>query len=105
MYQRMGLINMMGSYGFIERIVKEGEKYLRVHYLDSNDDKQSTDYFAPDWLVELEDKLKHYTEPFELRPTYQALEQMLDKIKALPDCEFNTPKLRELIKEILKGYK
>ena len=66
----------------LECKVRELEENLRGERLLS--EKRRTD--GIEMLLEikqLKEELKHYKEPFEMRPTYQILEQKLEKIKEL----------------------
>ena len=51
---------------------------------------------------QLQEKLKFYLEPFELRPTYQELEKIVEKLKKeYIDCD-EYPPLTKWFKELLE---
>ncbi len=70
------------------------------------DTSEMVNHFVSEYRKEikhLKEKLKFYTEPFEMRPTYQVLEQKLEKIKdsLKDDVEADYYKVKK-IKEILR---
>lgn len=79
----------------------EGQEFSRL--MGIHDESQLWLKHKDEWRDNKE-KLKHYTEPFEMRPTYQVLEQKLDKIRELLNKSYlysNTSIFESNLKEIL----
>jgi len=104
------------GYGYIERITKDDERFLRIHYDDCNDKRTYSDYYEPEWVKELESKVKALKE--ELGKTKAdlhimneqevILKEIIEKIKRFVDSSIynegdisnNRPSKIEILNEL-----